>query len=70
MATALSLMVFTAIALTIGALYLLRRGGSRRQAVLMLILAMIIAANVALWALPTRSGKAPIDVATPAQLRK
>jgi hypothetical protein len=62
MATALALMVLTTIALLIGAGFLWRRGGSRRQVILMLVLAAIIAANVALWALPTRSGKAPIDV--------
>lgn len=62
MPAALSLMVLTAIALAFGAVYLWRRGGSRRQPVLMMILAVVLAANVAIWAVPTSNGKAPIDV--------
>ena len=62
MSTTLSLMVLTAIALVLGAAFLWRRGGSRRQIVLMLVLAAVIAGNVAIWALPTKSGKAPMDV--------
>lgn len=46
---ALSLLVLSAIALTGGAIYLLRRGGARKQAVLMLVMAALMAANVAIW---------------------
>ncbi|MFC3174527.1 hypothetical protein ACFOD9_09700 [Novosphingobium bradum] len=54
--TALSLAVLMVIALPLGALALWRRGGSRKQALLMLALAAILAANVAIWVLPTRDG--------------
>ncbi len=62
---ALSLLVLGAIALTGGAVVLLRRGGSRKQAVLMLVLAAIMAVNVAIWIVPTSSGSAPLDAARP-----
>ena len=52
MDTALSLLVLTAAALVLGAAWLWRRGGSRQQVVLMLVLAAILAANVAIWTLP------------------
>ena len=52
---ALSLVVLTIIALVIGATFLVRRG-NRQQAVLMLVLAAVMAANVALWSLPTDGG--------------
>ena len=54
--TALSLAVLMVIALPLGALALWRRGGSRKQALLMLALAAILAANVVIWVLPTRDG--------------
>ena len=64
MPTILSLMVLTGFALVAGALALSRRGGSRLQIALMLALAAIIAANVAIWVLPTR-GSAPPLARTP-----
>jgi hypothetical protein len=48
-ATLLSLLVLSAIALTGGSVYLLRRGGARKQAILMLVMAAVMAANVAIW---------------------
>ena len=51
---ALSLMVLTTLALTGGALLIWRR--QRKQALLMLVLAVILAANVAIWTLPTPGG--------------
>jgi drug/metabolite transporter superfamily protein YnfA len=57
MATALSLMVLTALALVGGAVFLWRRGGARRQAILMLVLAAVMAINVAIWAVPDRGGR-------------
>jgi hypothetical protein len=33
----------------------------RKQAALMLVLAAVMAANVAIWALPGRDGEAPIN---------
>ena len=54
--TALSLAVLMVIALPLGAFALWRKGGSRKQIVLMLVLSVILAANVAIWVLPTTSG--------------
>lgn len=59
LATALSLMMLAVVALTIGAIYLLRRGGARQQALLMLALAVILAVNVGIWTLPDGKGQAP-----------
>lgn len=49
---ALSLTMLTALALVIGAVWLWRRGGARRQVWLMLLLAGVMLANVAIWSLP------------------
>ena len=54
--TALSLMVIASVALMIGAVVLWRRGGARKQALMMAGLALILAANVAIWVLPTAGG--------------
>ncbi len=54
---ALSLMVLTTLALIGGAVWLWRRRNAGRQALLMLVLAAVIAANVALWVVPDESGK-------------
>ena len=59
MNTALSLMVLTLIALVAGAIFLLRRG-AKRQALLMLVLAAVIAMNVAIWAVPGPDGRSPL----------
>jgi hypothetical protein len=55
--TALSLLVLTVIALVLGAAWLSRRGGSRKQVLLMLVLAAVLAANVAIWTLPGSGGE-------------
>ena len=55
----LSMMVFSAIALVLGAAYLWRREGMRRQSVLMFVLALVIAGNVAILAWPDANGNAP-----------
>ena len=55
----LSLLVLAALALVIGAVVLLRKGGSRKQAMLMLVLAAVAILNVAIWTLPDASGVAP-----------
>lgn len=54
---ALSLLVLATILLCLGAFYLLRRGNARRQAFLMLVLAAVMAANVAIWAIPDDAGR-------------
>ncbi|MDE2620592.1 MAG: hypothetical protein KGL54_10570 [Sphingomonadales bacterium] len=58
---ALSLAMLMVIALPLGALVLWRRGGPRKQIVLMLVLAAVMAANVAIWVVPTGAGTAPIS---------
>lgn len=60
MGTTLSLMVLGAILLVLGALVLWRRG-VRKQAVLMVVLAAILAGNIALWVVPNERGKALVD---------
>jgi hypothetical protein len=55
MDTVLSVMVLAAVALVAGAIFLWRRGGARKQAWLMLLAAMVMIANVLIWALPTKS---------------
>lgn len=59
MALILSLMVLAAIALLGGGIYLWRREGMRRQAVLMLVMVAVIAANVAILTVPNSDGSSP-----------
>ena len=61
MATILSLLVLTMIALIAGAVFLARRGGSRKQIGLMLVLAMVLAINVGIWTLPDSAGESLLD---------
>lgn len=49
-------MVLACFALALGALALWRRG-VRRQAVLMLVLAAVVAGNIAIWVVPNDQGK-------------
>jgi hypothetical protein len=49
---ALSLMVLTVTALVLGAAWLWRRGGPRKQPLLMLVLAAVLGINIAIWTLP------------------
>lgn len=67
MATILSLLVLAIIALIAGAAFLWRRGGARRQVVLMLVLAAVMAANVAILAIPNPSGETLLDVGAAGQ---
>ncbi len=61
MNTVLSILVLAAIVLVIGAYALWRRGGSVKQVLLMLLLAVIALLNVAIWTLPDASGEAPAN---------
>ena len=61
--TALSLMMQAIIALVLGAIFLLRRGGAKKQALLMLFLALVLGMNIAIWTLPDSKGQAPVDQA-------
>ena len=59
----LSILVLAAIALVFGAVMLWRRGGRTRQVWLMLLLALIVAGNLALWLVPYDNGTAPVSAA-------
>lgn len=60
MEVVLSILVLAAIALLAGAVWLWRNGGARKQAVLMVILALVALVNVAIWTVPQPDGTAPI----------
>lgn len=60
MGAVLSVLVLLAIAMLVGAFFLWRRGGPRRQIVLMVIAGVVAIINVAIWTLPTASGEAPL----------
>lgn len=55
----LSILVLAAFALVGGAIWLWRKPGMRKQALLMLILAGIAVVNVAIWTLPDDEGRSP-----------
>ena len=48
----LSIGVLATFALVLGALYLFRRPGERKRAILMLIAAVVLMGNVLIWTLP------------------
>ncbi len=52
---AISLVMLAAAALLAGAVFLHRRGDKQR-ALLMLVLALVMAGNVAIWLIPTDGG--------------
>ena len=56
----LSLLVLLMLALLAGAFFLWKRTGANKQVVLMLVLAAVIAANIAIWTVPDSTGEAPI----------
>ena len=58
--TVLSILMLAAIAMLLGAVYLWRRRGASRQVWLMLVLAVVLAANVAIWVVPSPDGTAPV----------
>lgn len=58
--TVLSIMVLSALILLGAAIHLWRSRGVTRQAALMLVLAIVIAINVAIWTFPDSSGEAPL----------
>lgn len=59
--TVLAITVLAAILLVLGAYFLWRRTGNRKNALLMLLLAAVALANVAIWTLPDAGGEAPLD---------
>ena len=60
MITILSLMVLAILALTAGAVMLMRRGGFTKQLMLMLVMAAVMAVNVAIWTIPDVAGQPPL----------
>jgi hypothetical protein len=60
----LSLVVLAALALLAGAFVLFRRGETR-QAGLMVLLAIVMLVNVAIWVVPDSSGTAPVEQVPP-----
>lgn len=54
-----SLIALAAVVLVAGAIFLLRRGGATKQAVLMLVLAFIMAANLVIWSIPVDEANLP-----------
>lgn len=54
--TVMSIMVLAIIALLAGAAYLWRRGLYKGRALLMVVLAVVIAVNIALWTVPVSTG--------------
>ena len=60
MGTVLSVVTLAAVALVAGAIHLWRKG-VRKQAGLMLVLAVVMVVNVLIWTLPDAGGTAPID---------
>lgn len=61
----ISLVVLAMILLLGGAAWLWRKG-VRKQALLMAVLALVMAANVAIWLVPTQNGGSLKDQATAA----
>jgi len=61
---ALSLLVLTSIAL-VGGAYVLFRRGKRRQAWLMIGLAVVMVLNVAIWTVPMDDGSSLINEPRP-----
>ncbi|WP_379547667.1 hypothetical protein ACFCW2_01500 [Qipengyuania sp. DSG2-2] len=59
--TMLSIAMLGAIALLIGAVLLWRKG-VRKQAGLMVVAALVLIANVAIWTLPDSAGNAPMQM--------
>ncbi|MHA6334302.1 hypothetical protein ACXYL9_11530 [Qipengyuania sp. CAU 1752] len=57
---ALSVLMLAAVALLLGAFVLWRRG-VRKQAGLMVLLAIIAIGNVLIWTIPDADGQAPAD---------
>ncbi len=57
----LSLTMLAALALIVGAFVLWRRKGEGRKALLMVVAALVVLANVAIWSLPapTSTGQRP-----------
>ncbi len=56
----LSIVMLAAIALLIGAFAMWRKTGQIKQPLLMVLLAVIFAVNIAIWTVPDASGDVPL----------
>lgn len=61
MDTVLSIVMLAAIVLLMGAFWLWRREGPVKQVWLMVLLAIVMLINVAIWTVPDASGTAPME---------
>jgi drug/metabolite transporter superfamily protein YnfA len=61
METVLSIVMLAALALLAGAFWLWRRQGAVKQVWLMVLLAIVMLINVAIWTIPDASGTAPME---------
>lgn len=61
MGAVLSIVMLAGLVLLIGAALIWRRGGGRKQVLLMVLMALICFANVAIWTVPDAGGDAPLD---------
>ncbi|MDL2353256.1 MAG: hypothetical protein QFC78_10465 [Pseudomonadota bacterium] len=59
--TVLSILMLAAIAMLLGAIFLWRQRGTSKQVWLMLVLAIVLIANVAIWVVPSQNGTAPVQ---------
>ncbi len=59
--TVLSIVMLAAMAMVVGAGLLWRRRGPSKQVWLMLVLAVVLAANVAIWVVPSPDGTTPVE---------
>jgi drug/metabolite transporter superfamily protein YnfA len=57
----LSIVMLAALALLAGAFWLWRRQGAGKQVWLMVLLAVVMLVNVAIWTIPDASGTAPME---------
>ena len=57
----LSLTVLVALLLIVGAAVMWRRTRNTKNALLMVLLAVVALMNVAIWTLPDAGGEAPLD---------
>ena len=63
--TVLSILVLACFGLLLGAYALWRRHGAGKQVLLMLVLAAVVAANVAIWVVPGTSGQSLVNERRP-----
>ena len=59
--TVLSITVLAAILLVVGAFLMWRRTGNVKNALLIVLLALVALVNVAIWVVPDAGGEAPLE---------